>query len=422
MRIFTFFLFFSFSFSQGMGIIDGVLAIVDNNVILRSDIEEQVFLIAKEKNISPQKTPLAFQSLYEKIIEEQIDRKVVLSAAKQDSLIEVTNEEINKTLNQRIDAFVGVFGSKEALEDTMKMSVNAIKNEYYKLVEEELFVEKFRFLNFNNTFISRQDVISFFENNPDSFPSQNPKVDFSVIQHPVELSSSTKDSILFFAKTIKDSINKNLLSFEAAAKRYSQDPGSAQNGGSLGYTTRGTLLKEYEQIAFNLEKGEISSPVESLFGFHIIKLRDRLGEKINTQHILFSLKPGKKDLQIIKNKILQEKNVYFDDPASFDSLAVSYRSKYNNLSGYYVDFDYSAIPVFLKNEIEKTENYSFSRIFEENGFLFLIYKYKISLPQKISLEKDWSLIESFALSHKNYVVFKEWIKNKKKEIYIKKFY
>ena len=422
MRTFTFFLFFSFSFSQGMGIIDGVLAVVDNNVILRSDIEEQVFLIAKEKNISPQKTPLAFQSLYEKIIEEQIDRKVVLSAAKQDSLIEVTNEEINKTLNQRIDAFVGVFGSKEALEDTMKMSISAIKNEYYKLVEEELFVEKFRFLNFNNTFISRQDVVSFFENNPDSFPSQNPKIDFSVIQHPVELSPSTKDSILFFAKAIKDSINENLLSFEAAAKRYSQDPGSAQNGGSLGYTTRGTLLKEYEQIAFDLEKGEISSPVESLFGFHIIKLKDRLGEKINTQHILFSLKPGKKDLQIIKNKILQEKNIYFDDPASFDSLAVSYRDKYNNLSGYYVDFDYSAIPVFLKNEIEKTENYSFSRIFEENGFLFLIYKYKISLPQKISLEKDWSLIESFALNHKNYIVFKEWINNKKKDIYIKKFY
>ena len=422
MKIFYFFLFFSFSFSQGMGIIDGVLAIVDDNIILRSDIEEQVFLIAKEKNISPQKTPLAFQSLYEKIIEEQIDRKVVLSAAKQDTLIEVTNEEINKTLNQRIDAFIGVFGSKEALEDTMKMSVNEIKNEYYRVVEEELFVEKFRFLNFNNTFISKQDVVSFFKNNPDSFPSQSPKIDFSVIQHPVELSPTTRDSIFSFSKSIKDSINNGFLSFEAAAKKYSQDPGSAQNGGSLGYTTRGTLLKEYEQTAFDLKKGEISDPVESLFGFHIIKLVDRLGEKIKTQHILFSLKPGKKDLQIIKNKLLKEKNLFFDDPASFDSLSISYKEKYNNLSGYYTDFNYSSVPVFLKKEIETTKDYSFSRIFEENGFLFLVYKYKISLPQKISLETNWPLIESFALSHKNYSVFKEWIKNKKKDIYIKKFY
>ena len=270
--------------------------------------------------MSPQITPLAFLALYEKIIEQQIDTKVVLSAAKQDSLIEVTNEEINKTLNQRIDVFVGVFGSREALEDTMKMSVNEIKNEYYRVVEEELFVEKFRFLNFNNSFISRQDVVSFFKNNPDSFPSQSPKIDFSIIQHPVELSPNTKDSILSFSKSIKDSIKNGFFSFETAAKKYSQDPGSAQNGGSLGYTARGTLLKEYEQTAFDLKKGEISDPVESLFGFHIIKLVDRLGEKIKTQHILFSLKPGKKDLQIIKNKILKEKNIYFDDPASFDSL------------------------------------------------------------------------------------------------------
>ena len=422
MKIFYLLLFFSFSFSQGMGVLDGILAIVDDNIILRSDIEEQVFIIAKEKNISPQKTPLAFQSLYEKIIEEQIDRKVVLSAARQDSLIEVTNEEINKTLNQRIDAFIGVFGSKEALEDTMKMSVNEIKNEYYRVVEEELFVEKFRFLNFNNSFISKQDVVSFFNNNPDSFPSQNPKIEFSIIQHPVELSPTTKDSILSFSKGVKDSIVNGFLSFESAAKKYSQDPGSAQSGGFLGYTSRGTLLKEYEQTAFDLKKGEVSDPVESLFGFHIIKLVDRLGEKIKTQHILFSLKPGKKDLQIIKNKILREKNLFFDDPASFDSLSISYREKYKNLSGYYADFDYNSIPVFLKKEIEKTKDFSFSPVFEEDGFLFLIYKYKLSLPQKISLERNWPLIESFALNHKNYIVFKEWIKDKKKDIYIKKFY
>ena len=92
--------------------------------------------------------------------------------------------------------------------------------------------------------------------------------------------------------------------------------------------------------------------MESLFGFHIIKLKDRLGEKKLILNIFyFLLKPGRKRLlQIIKNKILKEKNVYFDDPASFefDSLAVSYRDKYNNLSGYYVDFDYNTIPVFLK--------------------------------------------------------------------------
>ena len=420
--IFFIFIFSSFIFCQNPNIIDGVLAVVDNNIILRSDIEEQVFLFAKEKNISPQKTPLAFQKLYEKILEEQIDRLVVLSSAKKDTFIVVSSEEVNKTLDKRIDAFIGVFGSKEALEDTMKMSVNAIKGEYYKVVEEELFVEKFRFLNFNNSAISRQDVISFFNENPDSFPKQGPLVDFSIIQKPVQLSVKTKDSILFFAKEIKDSIKSNFLSFDLAAKKYSQDPGSALNGGSLGYTSRGTLLKEYEQVAFGLQKGEISDPIESVFGFHIIQLVDRLGEKINTNHILFSLNPGPLDLKQITRDLKLEKSRFFDDPAAFDSLAISYYNQYKNLSGHYTDFKLSSIPPFLQNKLSLLENYSFSEIFEEDGFVFLLYKYKEFVPKNISLELDWSTIEQVALAHKNYTSFKKWIKDKKREIYIKKFY
>ena len=125
--IYLLFFLFSFLFSQTSGIVDGVLVVVGDDIILRSDIEEQVFMIAKQKNISPQKQPLAFDRLFKRVVEEQIDRLVVLNFAKQDTFISVTNEEVLKTLNQRIDAFVGVFGSIEALEDTMKMSVNTIK-------------------------------------------------------------------------------------------------------------------------------------------------------------------------------------------------------------------------------------------------------------------------------------------------------
>ena len=422
MIIFVFIIFFSFPYCQKENIIDGVLAVVDNNIILRSDIEEQVFLFAKEKNISPQKTPLAFQKLYEKIIDEQIDRFVVLSSAKKDTFITVSSEEVNKTLNKRIETFIGVFGSKQALEDTMKMSVNSIKGEYYSVVEEELFVEKFRYLNFNNSSISRQEVISFFNENPDSFPKQDPLVDFSLIQQPVELSKSTKDSIFNFAKTIKDSVEAGFLKFSLAAKKYSQDPGSALNGGSLGYTSRGSLLKEYEQVAFSLDKNSLSDPVESLFGFHIIQLVDRLGEKINTNHILFSLKPGPSDLKKITKDIGDQKKLFFDDPSSFDSLALSYYEKHKNLSGYYTNFKFSSLPPFLQNKISSLDNYSFSDIFEEEGFVFLLYKYKEKKPDKITLEKDWALIEQIALAHKNYTDFKEWIKNKKRDVYIKKFY
>ena len=417
-----FIIFFSFCFCQNQSVVDGVLAIVDNSIILRSDIEEQVFLLAKEKNISPQKSPMAFEKLYKKVVEEQIERQVVLSFAKKDTLITVSNEEVNNTLDKRIETFVNIFGSKEALEDTMKMSINSIKGEYYKVVEEELFVEKFRFLNFSNPSISRQDVVSFFIENPDSFPKPETSVEFSVIQHPVELSPKTKQRAFGLAKAVKDSVFSGLLSFEVAAKKYSQDPGSASSGGDLGYTKRGSLLPTYEQAAFSLKEGGLSEPIESVFGFHVILLVDRLGEKIHTKHILFSLNPGEADKKQIIENLKEKRLLFFNDPASFDSLAISFYEQHKNLSGYYNNFDFSRIPLFLQKKLNDMENFSFSDVFEKEGFLFLLYKYSTQSPLPLSLEKDWVLIESVALSHQNYTSFKEWINLKKDLVYIKKFY
>ena len=421
MKTFVFIFLFSFVFSQEKALVDGVLVVVDDQIILRSDIQEQVFFLAKEKNISPQKTPLAFEALWERVVQDQVDRLVVLSFAKKDTFVTVSNEEVNKTLNQRIDSYINVFGSKEALEDSMKMSVNAIKGEYYNIIEEELLVEKFRFFNFNNTSIARQEVVSFFNENPDSFPKQNPMIDFSLIQIPVELNLETKNSIFVFAQNVKDSLVLGLLDFDVAAKRYSQDPGSAPFGGSLGYTKRGSLLPKYEQTAFSLELGEISSPIETVFGFHIIKLKDRLGEKIHSQHILFSLNPGEKEVVENKKILENEKKKFFNDPSSFHSLAISYYSQYKNLSGYYVDFKVSSLPVSLQKRLSFMEDYSFSDVFEEGGFVFLLYKYKEYQPKELSLNLDWVLIEQTALIHKNYKKFQQWIKKKKGETYIEFF-
>ena len=386
MTAFLFIFLFSFVFSKENALVDGVLVVVDDQIILRSDIQEQVFFLAKEKNISPQKTPLAFEKLWEKVVQDQVDRLVVLSFAKKDTLVAVSSEEVNKTLNQRVDAYINVFGSKEALEDSMKMSINAIKGEYYNIIEEELLVEKFRFFNFNNTSIARQEVVSFFNENPDSFPKQNPTISFSLVQLPVELGPETKDSVFAFAENVKDSLVLGLLDFDIAAKKHSQDPGSSSNGGLLGYTKRGSLLPEYERAAFFLEVGGFSDPIETVFGFHIIKLKDRLGEKIHSQHILFSLNPGEKEVVENKKILENEKKKFFNDPSSFDSLATAYKKQHKNLSGYYVDFPVPSLPFSLQKRLSFMEDYSFSDVFEEGGFVFLLYKYK-----------DPLLFESFTL-------------------------
>ena len=160
------FLFFCLAFNQQTpNHIDGVIAIVGDNVVLKSDVLEQSFLVAKQKNVNPQSSPLLFEKIFNSVLNEKIDRLVVLSAASNDSLVSVSYEEVNATLDDRIDGFISIFGSKEALEDTMGLKINEIKAEYWKTVEEELLVERFRYFYFNDVSVNKNEVVSFYEKN-----------------------------------------------------------------------------------------------------------------------------------------------------------------------------------------------------------------------------------------------------------------
>ena len=209
--------------------------------------------------------------------------------------------------------------------------------------------------------------------------------------------------------------------FEDVAKQYSQDPGSAVNGGDLNYTQRGSLLPVYEQVAFSLSLGEISSPIESVFGLHLIKLVDRVGEKIHTKHILFRLSPGAKDIAFLQkefNVILKEN---FNDPGSFDSLCVKNFKKLKNNSGYFVDFNINNLPLFLQKKVFDLENFSFSDVFVEGSSMFLLFKYKQKEIKPLSLDFDWALIERVSLAHKKFNLLEKWIKKEKNNIYIEVF-
>ena len=414
--------FLCFSFSQNaQNHVDGVVAIVGDLVILKSDVFEQTLLLAKQKNINPQKSPLVFERLFKKTLSEKIDRLVVLNAAQQDSSLEVSFDEINTNLEDRIDSFSAVFGSKKALEDTMKMSLSEIKNEYWDVVKEELYVEKFRVKNFGGVSINRQEVVSFFSENPDSFPSPEPLFEFSILEQPVEISLSTKDSLFSLALALKDSLDLGLLVFEEVAQKYSQDPGSSLNGGDLSYTHRGSLLPVYEKAAFSLALGEISKPTESVFGLHLIKLIDRVGEKIHTKHILFRLSPGEEERSLLYKKFNSILTNNLNDPGAFDSLCVKSFAKHKNSSGSFVDFNINVLPLFLQRKIVSGNNFSFSDVFMEDSSIFLLYKYKQKEVRPLSLDLDWVLIENIALAHKRFNLLSLWIEKEKTKTYIEVF-
>ena len=207
----------------------------------------------------------------------------------------VSDDEVEQTLAQQIDDFIYRAGSVENLEQLMGKPLREIERDYWFEIKNMLMINQFKYLITSGVGVTRQEILAFYEEYKDSLPTVLPSYNYSVIDYPVVVSEKTKQGVFSFLNNLKDSLSQG-KGFQELALIYSDDPGTAPVGGDLGYTTRGTLVSEYEVLAYSLKVGGVGGPIISPFGAHIIELVDRAGEKIHTRHILKLLKPSELDL------------------------------------------------------------------------------------------------------------------------------
>jgi len=415
--MFYFLFLFTFLFCQ-QELVDGVVATVGDKTILFSEVLSETRMLAEQKNISPQDSPLMFQRLFDSILKDKIYLKVVLIEAEKDSLFSVTYDEINSSLNERIDVFTNQVGSKENLEKAFGMSLGDIKNNYWETVREELLIEKFKYVLLGGVSVSRQEVLSFYEEYKDSIPSFLERSSFSLVQKKITASKSSEETIKTKLSSLKDSLNKNLLSFSETALMYSQDPSVSLNKGIM-ETNRGDLLPEYEKIAYSLSENEIGGPVKTRFGYHLIKLLDKKGEKIKSQHILLALSPSQQDSLIASSFIDSLKIETENDPGLFDSLAVSLKSETNNFSGFFENVEILNFPPAVQKFLKEGDNYSFSTTLYENGSFYYIYKYSYVDSEKRTPQNSWIFLENLSTNKKIGDFFEKWIQEKLEKTYVK---
>ena len=412
-----FFIFlFSFLFCQ-QELIDGVVATVGDKTILFSEVLSETRMLAEQKKISPQTSPLMFQKLFDRILKDKIYLKVVLIEAEKDTLFSVTYDEINTNLNNRIDVFTNQVGSEENLEKAFGMSIGDIKNNYWETVREELLIEKFKFSLLGDLAVSKNEVLSFYEEYKDSIPAFNDKASFSLIQKKIEVSLKSENNIKKKLETIKDSINSSFYTFSSAAKKYSQDPSVSLNEGIM-ETTRGDLVKEYEKTAYSLSKDDIGGPIKTKYGYHLIKLLNKKGEKIKSQHILLSLRPSEKDSLNVISFLDSIKTKTTNDPGLLDSIAVS-MSVNNSLSGNYENIEVDNFPTSVKNFLKQEKDYSFSPLLYDSGSFYFLYKYSYLKSEERTPENSYVFLENLALNRKLGVFFENWVQEKIEKTYVK---
>ncbi|MCK6613470.1 MAG: peptidylprolyl isomerase [Ignavibacteriales bacterium] len=264
-------------------VIDKIVAIVDNEVILKSELDFQVNMVANQRKLDPSNPNLRTQ-----VLNAMIEEKLLYAQALLDSIV-VSEEEVRRQIDYQIETIISQVGSKEKVEQMYGMTMEKIRREIRDNVRKEILVNRMQEKKFGMIESSRREVEEFFTKFKDSLGVIPEKVKLSHIFRNPQTSATLKQKYFDLAKAILDSIKAG-ADFSEMAKKYSEDPGSAAAGGDLGYVKRGVFYPEFESAAFALEVNELSDIVESPVGYHIIQLMDRRGESISTRHILIKIK------------------------------------------------------------------------------------------------------------------------------------
>ena len=403
-------------FSQGK--VDGVAAIVGNSVILHSDVLQQSQFVAMERRVDPSKNPYLFEQIYVSTLNNIINQYAVLSVAEKDTNIIISNDEVDRALNQQIDDFILKAGSEKLFLEMAGMSMRQIKADYWQDIRDMMILERYQYSKIQNVDVSRVEVLHFFDSFKDSIPRHPEKYNFSIIEVPFSPGDASMAKAFDFLNMLKDEVQTNGVSFDSLAQLYSHDPGSAPAGGRLGFTHRGALVREYEEVSYAMEVGEISDPVKSDFGYHLIKLIDRRGEKISTQHILRTIEFSEDDRINAYDAIYDIYTHTNNNSPAFDSLSNIFSTKYKNGSGKYSDFPASHIPEYLFVALKNMDIGELSMPIEMGGGYFLVYYYDHQKEFVPDLDNSWGLIYEYAKQEKQNSTFSDLVKNIKANIYI----
>jgi len=405
--------------------IDKIEAIIGSEILLTSDIENQYNQILSQGIIQT-------NNIKCDILDELLYQNLLIHHAKIDSTIEINEDEVNQEVNKRITFFESQLGSLNKVEEYFKRSIDNMKEELSIVVTDQLYTQKKQNIIIGNVNITPNEVkdyLNTLEN--DDIPLIPTQLELSQLVILPKLSSEKKKSI----KEKLDGFRSRIYSgedFKVLATLYSDDVVSANNGGELGFMSRGELLPEFERAAFRLKDNEISEVVETKFGFHLIQMIERRGEQINARHILIKPKFNSSSIKIASDKISIIKNEIDSGLISFDDAVVKYsedNSKNNggliiNPSTGSTDFTYDELDPSIKYIVQNMnigEITSPSLTKSDDGSQAayrLIRLNNLIEEHKANITNDFDVLKGYALSDKKQKYIDKWIVDNINDTYI----
>lgn len=398
---------------QGKGdLVDGIAAVVGDEIILESDVEEQ-YNYAKQQGASLDKCA---------VLESILSNKFLVYAAKQDSLINPRTAEFREEAAEKYSRILSQFPSEQDMLKKYGFRTSYdMKNAIEKMDSDQYLMQQKFFRITEGVDVTPQEVSQFFKEYEFKLPPLKDKVTISSISVYPKLTEMHKKELIDKLKKIKTNI-QNGEDFASEARIYSEDPGSAANGGLIMNISKGQMVKPFEAAALSLQVGEISEPIESEFGFHIIRLEKKSGKNYDASHILLMAVPteeeiatAKKELDSIKTQIKQRKITFkeaayrFSDDKSTKFNAGVIQNRQDGSSR----IEKASLNADVVFQIAGLHKGDLTDVFEDelNGRKAVkLMRLDEEIPaHQMTLETDYDDIKQFAIQAKKNKALETWI-------------
>ena len=402
--------------------IDGVAAIVGDKTILKSDINQALSMAIFQQKLDPNKNADKILQLKKEIIRSVVNRKVILVMAELDSVV-VQDKDVDRTLEEQINNIVAQAGSEEAAEKALGQPLRVFRREYWYDIKDMMVAQKYQQELIGKVSINKHGVVGFFNSYRDSIPPFPTTVKLRHLLVKIEPGVEQIDKTVILLKSLREKILKGETTFESVAAQYSQDPGSKNSGGGLGFVRRGNLVTEFESVAFTLKPGEISLPVKTEFGYHIIETEAILGEKIKVRHVLISPPLTDKDETLAYGRALSLKDsskTLADFISTIKEHSMDSQTKEGGGNLGWIDPNTYPIPEFGMVVGQINPNECAGPVQSEYGY-HLLWIEATKQGGRADLSKHWNEIETLALNKKRGDWFEGWVLDARKKFYINVF-
>lgn len=407
-------------------VIDEVIAVVGDNAVLLSDIEHQ-YEQALMEGVQ------YAGDLKCNIFEQQLISKLLLNQAKLDS-IEINENQVVNQVDTRINYFISQIGSKEKLEEYFNKSLLQIKRDQMEMVRTQMLTQSMQGEITKDLKVTPSEIRGFYRDTPkDSLPMIPTQYELQQIVLYPKVEQKEIDRVKKQLRDFQRQINEG-RDFATLAVLYSEDKGSAARGGELGWTARSGLVPEFASVAFNLQdKNKVSKIIKTEYGYHIIQLIDRKGERINCRHILIKPKiseDARKETQAYLDTI---RGMIMDKTMSFEEAALRFSMDKDSRTGGGLmvnpqtgtsKFEMAQIPVAINKQLQVMQvddiSPSFYMLDERKGkeTYCLVKLKKKTEPHRANLKDDYQMMQTLLENKKKQETMDKWIKTKQKETYI----